>query len=268
METKQCERADPCRRHHHDPCCGRHWGLWLLGGIIAGLYLLGKRQRPTLRFTKEEDIVTRPEEVSAWTTVTGLPQFYLMRRLIVQRALQGQLSARVLDIGCGPGRLTMLMAQQPQVKEAIGIDLSDAQVRQARRTAEEGNIDVHFMQVDGAEMPFADASFDVVVSAISLHRWRNPRQVLSEIQRVLTPGGQAFIFDLRRDAPPIPYGMATLVAHFIVPRPLRAKCEPLSSLQASYTPAEAALLAYKAGWANPHVTNGLVWLMLELHKEA
>ena len=267
METKHSasDASCGCRRHAHR--C-EHWGLWLLAAVLGVLYVIGKRQRPKIRFVEEMDTVSEPEEVQAWMTVSRMPQFHLMRKLLVQHALKGRLTARVLDVGSGVGRLTMLLARQPQVTEAVGIDLSDALVHQARQTAEEQGIEARFMQVDAAEMPFADASFDVVVSAFSLHHWSNPQQVLSEMRRVLAPGGQAYIFDFRRDARPLFYGLATVIAHCLAPRIAREHGEPVSSLQSAYTAPEIAILAYKAGWPNPSVSNkGPAGLLLELKKD-
>jgi ubiquinone/menaquinone biosynthesis C-methylase UbiE len=123
-----------------------------------------------------------------------------------------------------------------------------------------------FMQVDAVDMHFPDASFDVVVSTLSLHHWSDPLQVLREIKRVLKPGGTAFILDLRRDANAVYWGIAHLVTRWMVPRRLQEAGEPVASFSASYTPCETALLAYKAGWDDPRVSSGPTWMVLEWEK--
>ncbi|HEX2951945.1 MAG TPA: class I SAM-dependent methyltransferase [Armatimonadota bacterium] len=241
---------------------------WLLGilGIVGGLYVLGRRERPAERQVAVEEI-DEPVVTEAWRTVTKLPQFRFMWHYVAHKALQGRQGVRVLDVGCGAGQLAMNLSKQPEVLSVTGIDLSHELIMQARQTAEERGLDVTFDQVDAANMPFSDASFDIVVSTISLHHWQDPVRVLQEIQRVLTPGGRVFIFDLRRDATPIAWGAAYLVSRYLAPRAIRDAGEPLSSFQSAYTPCEAILLAVKAGWREPVVSQGPVWLALELQKD-
>jgi len=50
-------------------------------------------------------------------------------------------------------------------------------------------------------LPFADSSFDLVVSTGSIHHWKRPVECLNDIRRVLRPGGFALIYDLVRDTP-------------------------------------------------------------------
>lgn len=56
---------------------------------------------------------------------------------------------------------------------------------------------VRFVLADGAALPAANATFDVAVSTLSMHHWEKPGAVLPEIGRVLRPGGEALIYDLR-----------------------------------------------------------------------
>ena len=50
-------------------------------------------------------------------------------------------------------------------------------------------------QADVADLPFADASVDLVVSSLSLHHWDRPREAIGELGRVLRPGGRLRIYD-------------------------------------------------------------------------
>ena len=61
---------------------------------------------------------------------------------------------------------------------------------------------VDFQHGDVAHMPFADASFDFVVCSAAFKNFPDPVAALDEIFRVLRPGGQALIIDMRKDAPP------------------------------------------------------------------
>lgn len=238
------------------------WGRWLFFGALAGLYLYGRRLRPAKRLRSVEAI-DDPACSVLWGRVSNWPQFRALRAMLVRRMVLGQQRLRVLDVGCGAGQLALELAQRPQVHEAVGIDLSDDLITLARATAEEQGVNARFLQADGAEMPFADASFDLVVSTLSLHHWSQPVEVLREIHRVLAPGGRVMIVDLRRDAfPPVLGGLA-LLSRLLAPPLLRALDEPVSSFQSAYTPCEAVLLAAKAGWTTPTVISGPIWLLLE-----
>ncbi|MEM2290819.1 MAG: class I SAM-dependent methyltransferase [Candidatus Korarchaeum sp.] len=110
---------------------------------------------------------------------------------------------RILDIGTGPGYLPLEVAKLVEGAEVVGIDISEDMIRIARRNAEREILSerVEFLAMDANNMSFRNSSFDLVLSTGSLHHWKRPLQVLSEIRRVLKEGGQAWIYDLRRDAP-------------------------------------------------------------------
>lgn len=261
----KCQCTCPTCRTTHTERGGGSGLLWAIAGIAGGLYWLGARQRPAERRPSVE-AVDETAVVQAWQWVTRLPQFRAMWQCIARRALQGRQDVRVLDIGSGAGQLATLLALQPEVRDVVGIDLSAEMIDQARGYAEMRGANAEFLQVDAAEMPFPEDAFDVAVSTVSLHHWSNPEQVLRELHRVLKPGGRALVFDLRRDASPFLWGLATLAARFVVPRAIRESGEPLASMKSAYTPSEAVLLAHKAGWAYPRVFQGPAWLVLELSK--
>lgn len=239
-----------------------NWLCWTLAAAAGGLYLLGLQQR---RQTRQPALgaIDEPETVEACTRITHLPQFVLAREVLVRRAVRGYQHARVLDVGCGAGLLALRVAQQPEVEAVTGIDLSGDMVSKAREDAELHGADVQFLQVDAAEMPFADASFDIVVSTLSMHHWDDPLKVLREIRRVLAPGGKMLLCDLRRDAFPLALGVISVFSHAIVPEEMRRSGEPLASFHAAYTPCETAVLAVKAGWDDPHLLQGPIWWVLE-----
>jgi SAM-dependent methyltransferase len=122
--------------------------------------------------------------------------------------------ARVLEVGCGPGHLSVRMAQQLGL-DVTGLDLDPAMIEVARANAERAAAGANaeraagasrlptFVAGDAAALPFPDASFDLVVSTLSLHHWSNPRAGLSEIGRVLRPDGRALVWDLRPGIVPL-----------------------------------------------------------------
>jgi ubiquinone/menaquinone biosynthesis C-methylase UbiE len=112
-------------------------------------------------------------------------------------------SGKVLEVGPGPGYVSIEMARLLPEVEIIGLDLSDTMIEIATRNADEYSVSerVGFRQGDASEMPFEESSFDFVISCGSLHHWKEPKRVFEEINRVLKPSCSALIDDLRRDAP-------------------------------------------------------------------
>lgn len=101
----------------------------------------------------------------------------------------------IVDIGCGTGELALAISRKVREGRIVGIDNSASMLLWAsRHETTDGRI--RFIAGDGARLPFPDESVDLVVSTLSLHHWSNPDGVLAEIDRVLVPGGSAFIYDL------------------------------------------------------------------------
>ncbi len=97
----------------------------------------------------------------------------------------------VLDVGCGVG--TMLkMLELPTVKLA-GVDISGGMIDQAKkRLGEEADLRVG----DSENLPWDARRFDLVVCTDSFHHYPNPGKALSEMRRVLKPGGHVVIADV------------------------------------------------------------------------
>jgi SAM-dependent methyltransferase len=117
--------------------------------------------------------------------------------------------ARVLEVGCGPGRLSIRLARQHGL-EVTGLDLDRAMIERARANADRrGDGDERrpsFLVGDVASLAFPDRSFDLVVSTLSMHHWADPTAGLAEIGRVLRPGGRALVWDFRPGVRPHPFG--------------------------------------------------------------
>jgi ubiquinone/menaquinone biosynthesis C-methylase UbiE/DNA-binding transcriptional ArsR family regulator len=110
------------------------------------------------------------------------------------RLPEGRLG-RVLDIGCGTGRMMALLA--PRAESVLGIDLSRRMLALARtRIAEQGLANCAVRQADMARLPLPDASFDLVVLCMVLHYADDPAAVLAEAARLVSPGGTVAVIDL------------------------------------------------------------------------
>jgi ubiquinone/menaquinone biosynthesis C-methylase UbiE len=103
-------------------------------------------------------------------------------------------SHRVLDIACGPGFVALEFAKH--ARQVIGADLTAAMLKKARALAHrEGLNNVTFRRADVNHLPFADGSFDVVVTRASFHHFPCPDRVLAEMVRVLKKKGKILISD-------------------------------------------------------------------------
>ena len=112
---------------------------------------------------------------------------------------------RVLDVGCGPGHLANRLARDHGLA-VTGLDLDPSMIEQARanaRRAVPAERRPTFVVGGVATLPFLDASFDLVVSTLSMHHWADATAGQVEIGRVLRPGGRALIWDLRPGVVPL-----------------------------------------------------------------
>jgi ubiquinone/menaquinone biosynthesis C-methylase UbiE len=109
----------------------------------------------------------------------------------------------ILDIGTGPGQLLPALRQASPGTRLLGIDISPSMVAQARRNLEHygRDPDIEVLVAGANALPFADGTFDRVVSTGSLHHWKDRLQALSEAHRVVKVGGYALLYDLVRDMP-------------------------------------------------------------------
>jgi len=123
-------------------------------------------------------------------------------------AVQWTGNERVLDLGCGRGLMLIGAAQRLTTGMASGIDLWQAEDLSGNRpestmenAAREGVADrVDVQTADMRKIPFPDATFDVIVSCAAIHNIYDAagrRQAIAEISRVLKPGGEAVIDDIR-----------------------------------------------------------------------
>lgn len=211
------------------------------------------------------EAVEDPEMARAYLRITQLPHFWLMRRLVARRAVDGLHEGRALDLGSGAGQLAIAMARQAPQLAVIGLDLSDAMAELASSNARQAGVGDRVTFIKGAadQVPYPDGSFDLVVSTLSLHHWSDPVAVFDEIARVLRPGGRFLIFDFRRDLGLLPWLVLGFATHVVVPSALRRANEPMASREAAYTPREVQELLSRStlrGWL---VTAGPFWLAIE-----
>ena len=110
-------------------------------------------------------------------------------------AVAGTGHPAILDLGCGAGHASFAVA--PAAERVVAFDMAKSMldvVDSAARERKISNISTQQGSVD--HLPFADASFDWVVSRYSAHHWHDVQLALKEATRVLKPGGQIGFIDV------------------------------------------------------------------------
>lgn len=96
----------------------------------------------------------------------------------------------VLDVGCGPGTITLDFARHVTPAQVVGVDRSDEPVKIAQAAADEAGVaNVRFEQASVYELPYDDDSFDVAHTHQVLQHLTDPVAALREMRRVCRPGG-------------------------------------------------------------------------------
>jgi len=188
--------------------CRRRGFMLLLGGVSAAAAVIGLmrhvRGSHHGRQVRGGILVGDPAAYDALGHRFLLGSFYA--RVAGDVAAVATEGARVLEVGCGPGRLSILLARRHGL-DVTGLDLDPAMIERARANAErsenERGARPSFIEGDVASMEFPDGSFDLVVSTLSLHHWAGPAAGLAEIARVLRPAGRVLIWDLRPGGVPL-----------------------------------------------------------------
>ncbi|MFC4531540.1 class I SAM-dependent methyltransferase [Sphaerisporangium dianthi] len=170
--------------------------------------------------------IDRPRVYEIFVTIAylGGRRAAFTRAATLGRARAGD---RVLDVGCGTGYLSRVLA--PVVTptgHVTGLDPSPAMVEYARRRAP-GNCD--YVVGEGQDLPFPDASFDLVVSSLAVHHIPAGARAaaMSEMFRVLRPGGRLLIVEFR---PPSGHLARHVIGLFTGPAMLHSPAELLGTL--------------------------------------
>jgi ubiquinone/menaquinone biosynthesis C-methylase UbiE len=105
----------------------------------------------------------------------------------------------VLEVAPGPGFLSIEIARLGKYR-VTGLDISRTFVEIAQANARQANVTIDFRHGNASDMPFANETFDFIICTAAFKNFTQPVQAIAEMQRVLKPGGQALIVDLRRNA--------------------------------------------------------------------
>jgi ubiquinone/menaquinone biosynthesis C-methylase UbiE len=207
---------------------------------------------------EDDEVVLAYDKISRW------PQFKLIRWFIINELKRYNPQDILADIGCGPGYLIATMAKSLPHLSIIGVDISQEMVQKAALNLSSLGLakKVSFRQGDIQKLPFETNSLDFVVSTFSLHHWSEPKQAVHEIYRVLKPGGQFLIFDLRRDSRLLFYWLIKFAEAVVIPSVMKRANEPTGSLLASYTPVELETFLSETSFKQSKIKPGLGWVFV------
>lgn len=111
----------------------------------------------------------------------------------IRRALNGRICRHVLDVGCGPGFFSVLLARLGY--EVTAVDYTENMLAEARKNAAHYGVDIDFRRMDAQKLDFEDGIFDLVISRNVLWNLEQPEQAYREWFRVLKPNGTVMNFD-------------------------------------------------------------------------
>jgi SAM-dependent methyltransferase len=211
---------------------GRPRKLAVLAGVAAAAAVVMRHGRRGAGHRVPGGILVG--DAGVYDTMTRLLLGPFVSRIAADVAAVAPDGARVLEVGCGPGHLSVRLARQYGL-DVTGLDLDPAMIARARANADrpgEGRRP-SFLVGDVAALAFPDGSFDLVVSTMSMHHWADPAAGLAEIGRVLRPGARALVWDFRSGAGPHLFGPR----HADLPDPVElARGSPLQVVSAAPWP--------------------------------
>lgn len=103
---------------------------------------------------------------------------------------------RVLEIGCGPGFITAMMAEECAPAKALGLDASEELLDAANRLVKPKHDNLSFMKGDAYETGLAPASYDFIYNRMIYQHLSEPLRAAKEAKRLLAPGGKIVIADV------------------------------------------------------------------------
>ena len=119
---------------------------------------------------------------------------------VLRPLLRGLDAPRVLDVGCGTGRLLARLREElPDAARLSGADASAAMIEVAR--GKESLHGVELAVAPAEALPFGDAAFDAVLSTLSFHHWDDQRGGLRGVARVLREGAPLLLVDIYATGP-------------------------------------------------------------------
>jgi len=165
------------------------------GYVVKGLWPRPGKPRAT---ADHYDRLSRGYDhaLKVWRALVANPAWNTIGELIERHVPPG---ARVLDAGTGTGEAVRLLLERAEPGEVVAADISRGMLRAARKKI--GDPRVKWEQEDITKLPYADRSFDLVLSTWTLETLSNPRDAVTEFLRLIRDDGVViYSFSTRSDA--------------------------------------------------------------------
>lgn len=181
-------------------------------------------------------------------------------RYLAKKALKLKPDAiDIADIGTGPGFLAIQLARLSG-KKIKAVDLAPNMLNKANKLAAKAGVQIQTIEADCRNLPFKDASLDLVTSSALIHMLEDSLPFFIELKRVVKPGGKALIAGFRRDPRTIVRKLADFHTNVMY------KNKPLNGLgavlNASFTKEELESLLDKAELTSHHIKKGVMTLTI------
>ncbi len=174
--------------------------------------LLGKKQQVAKMFDK---IAFRYDFLNRFLSA-GIDVSWRKKALKELKTLKPK---RLLDVATGTGDVAILALEMLQPQNITGIDISEGMLELGRKKIEKlGASDrIQLLTADSEGIPFADASFDAVTVAFGVRNFENLEKGLSEMLRVLKPGGKLVVLEFSKPKQPAFKGIYNLYMTVVAP---------------------------------------------------
>lgn len=119
------------------------------------------------------------------------------RKKAVRKLVDTQEPLKVLDVACGTGDFTIEIAQKvAKGSEVIGVDISEGMMAVGREKIKKAGVSAELFVADCEDLPYSDNTFDRISVGFGVRNFEHLELGLSQMYRVLTPGGKLVILEL------------------------------------------------------------------------
>jgi SAM-dependent methyltransferase len=172
---------------------------------------------------------------------------------------------RLLDVGCGAGKLERLIAAVRPNVGVVGLDSSEPMLSAARKRTSAPNVEFRLGTIEEAGF---SGEFDFALTVLSFHHWEEPGDGLRAVHRALAPGGSFWIYEMDPEAPAaaIRRDRAALWGFLTLPIRLQRTMARDHGFTAMQVDELVRPLAEKSGFGDFRVTRAGSTLRLELQR--